>query len=405
MLRPRFEMADVIELFYDKKIKQIIPVYQQVILSTLAACRTATLGGHVLACDECGVVRYAYNSCRNRNCTKCQGVEKEMWVIQREEELLPLSYFHVVFTLPHELNGLCLYNPVAMYNLLFESAWYVLNTFGKDPKWLGAQSAATMVLHTWGQNLSLHPHVHCIVPAGGITKDGKWQNPRRGNAKFLYPVKAMNKVYKARFMRQLKQLLKDGWLKLPPGFPKSIKEKNYTRWKENLFAKEWVVYTKPPATGAGQVINYLARYTHSIAISNYRIINVTDKSVSFLYKDYRQKGKQKVMTLDGKIFLQRFCMHILPSRFRKVRHYGFLANAVKSRRLTTAKMALLQKRHIALSRAERKAFARLRLFQSIDEHRCPACHEGRLVVIETLSPNKSPPKNWRITKKNNNLVF
>ena len=229
----------------------------------------------------------------------------EGWIIQREEELLPVPYFHVVFTLPHELNELCLHNPRFMYDLLFESAWYVLQTFAKDPKWLGAQTAATMVLHTWGQNLYLHPHVHCIVPNGGLTNEGKWQNPRKGGPNFLFPILAMNKVYRAYFLKRLKIALEEGMLTLPDNFPK---RSDYKTWKEKLYKKEWVVYTKPPFSKPENVVNYLARYSHRIAISNQRIINVTETEVAFSYKDYRDGAKQKTMVLQGKDFLQRFCL-------------------------------------------------------------------------------------------------
>ena len=240
-MRPTLEVADIINRFYCESFRQGIPVYKQRALGALSQCRTAALGGHIDACDSCGHNKISYNSCRNRHCPKCQGLQKEMWAIQREEELLPIAYFHVVFTLPHELNALCLFNPRLMYDLLFESAWYVLQTFAHDLKWLGAKSAATMVLHTWGQKLTLHPHVHCIVPSGGLAVDGKWQRPRRGNSNFLYPVLAMNKVYKAYFLKRLREYLKANELKLYQGFPIG---NSYNKWKENLYKKEWVVYTK-----------------------------------------------------------------------------------------------------------------------------------------------------------------
>ena len=212
------------------------------------------MGGHVDGCDRCGHKRISYNSCRNRHCPKCQGLEKEMWAIQREEELLPISYFHVVFTLPHELNTPCLYNPKFMYGLLFEAAWYVLNTFGTDPKWLGAKSAATMILHTWGQKLTLHPHVHCIVPSGGITPNGDWQKAKRGGVKFLYPILAMNKVYRAYFLKRLPLHLENGELSLPIDFPMGD---NYIQWKESLYKKEWLVYAKSPFGGAKHAVKYI----------------------------------------------------------------------------------------------------------------------------------------------------
>ena len=358
-------------------------------------CRTAALGGHVDVCDGCGLLQISYNSCRNRNCPKCQGLEKEAWSIQREEELLPVPYFHVVFTLQHELNGLCLHNPRFMYGLLFESAWYVLRTFAADPKWLGAQSAATMVLHTWGQNLQLHPHVHCIVPGGGIDKAGRWQNPRKGGPNFLFPVLAMNKVYRAYFLKQLKIALESGQLSLPKDFPK---RSAYKSWKEKLYKTEWVVYTKPPFSKPQNVVNYLARYSHRIAIYNQRITTVTKDTVSFRYKDYRDGAKQKTMCLQGKEFLKRFCLHIVPDRFRKIRHYGFLSNAAKKKALTLVKKELENKRFIALSRAERKAYAQLRLFGFPDDT-CPCCGVGKMVpfgllratAFDSWSANKDPP--------------
>ena len=387
MAASKFEVADAIDKFFDEDFRKCIPAYQQRTLSALQACRTASLGGHVDACDLCGLLQISYNSCRNRNCPKCQGLQKEMWTIQREEELLPVSYFHVVFTLPHELNGLCLHNPRFMYDLLLESAWYVLNSFARDPKWLGAQSAATMILHTWGQNLQLHPHVHCIVPSGGLDTEGNWQNPKKGGPDFLYPILAMNKVYRAYFLKQLKIALEGGRLSLPDDFPT---DKPYKVWKENLYKKEWVVYTKPPFSKPENVVNYLARYSHRIAISNQRIINVTNKKVTFRYKDYKQGAKQKVMVLKGKDFLRRFCLHIVPERFRKIRHFGFLSNAVKTKSLKLAKRSLQNKRYQALSKAERKAYAMLRLFGQL-KNVCSCCGKEQLVTIDIWLANKDPP--------------
>ena len=386
-MKTKFELSKVIEQFLDQDFRQQITLHQQRTLHAIRRCRTAALGGHVDACTACGKIDISYNSCRNRNCPKCQGLQKEMWIIQREEELLPVSYFHVVFTLPHEINQIVLRNQRFVYNLLFEAAWYVLNKFGQDNKWLGAQSAATMVLHTWGQNLQLHPHVHCIVPAGGLSKNRQWLNPKKGNAKFLYPILAMNKVYKAFFLKQLRAALEAGLLVLPENFPH---KSNYHKWKENLYQKEWVVYTKPPFSKVKNVVEYLARYSHRIALTNRRILNITDSTVSFRYKDYRQNGKSKTMTLDGKVFLKRFCIHILPPRFRKIRHYGFLANCIKTKSLLYAKLDLLQKKHLALTRTERRALAKARIF-SIKENICPCCKKGNLVRIDSWERNKSPP--------------
>lgn len=397
-MRPKFEIAHIVEQFSDDAFRQSIPVYKKRALNAIVQCRTAVLGGHVDACDNCGVIKISYNSCRNRNCPKCQGIQKEAWVIQREEELLPVSYFHVVFTLPHELNSLCLVNPRFMYQLLFHSAWHVLSSFANDPKWLSAQSAATMVLHTWGQNLQLHPHVHCIVPNGGIDQNGNWKNPKRGNSRFLYPVNAMKKVFRAYFMKQLHLAINSGTLVLPNQFPHG---NQYFDWKNKLFQKDWVVYTKKPFSKPHNVVNYLARYSHKIAITNHRLLNVTDKHVTFKYKDYKDNGRSKTMVLQGTDFLQRYCLHILPNRFRKIRHYGFLANGNKRKRLTDAKKDLENKSYNPLTKKEREAFAKLRLF-GIPSQKCACCKVGNMVTIEVWQPINSfslgaraPPKKPR----------
>ena len=352
----------------------------------MSKCRTAELGGHIDKCDSCGNLRVSYNSCRNRNCPKCQGVEKEMWVIQQEDTLLPVAYFHVVFTLPHELNGLCLLHPDFMYDLLLKSAWHTINTLAKDKKWMGAHTAATMVLHTWSQTLVLHPHAHCIVPNGGLTQNGKWQFPKRGNGNFLFPVIAMQKIFKGYFMQMLGKEIQN--LHLPTDFPTSY---NYRKWKDGLYQKNWVVYTKKPFSGASHVIQYLARYAHRIAITNHRIISMNDTHVTFSYKDYKDGAKTKTMTIEGIEFVRRFALHVLPLRFRKVRHYGFLSNASRKKSIAIARNALKVKHTELLTRAQRKAEAIKRLFGVSANDCCPKCKQGTLKVIEIIVSNKDPP--------------
>ena len=262
MIVPKFELAEVIHRFWEE-LEGSLSAYQSSVLWALERCRTAALGGHVDTCDECGHLRISYNSCRNRHCPKCQGINKEMFIIEQEELLLPVAYYHVVFTLPQELNALCLYNPKVMYGLLFEAAWYTINTLAKDEKWLGAKTAATMVLHTWSQTLVLHPHVHCIVPNGGLDKQGQWRYPKKSGADgagpFLFPVAAMKKLYRGYFMQKLKGEIKNGELQLPPNFPVG---RAYQGWKDKLYQKDWVVYTKKPFSGVQKVVEYLARPTH-----------------------------------------------------------------------------------------------------------------------------------------------
>ena len=357
-------------------------------LWALRDCRTAALGGHVDACDSCGNIKISYNSCRNRHCPKCQGVEKEMWMLAREEELLPVTYFHVVFTQPHELNSLCQYNPEQLYNLLFESAKQTLQQFGEDKRWLGAQIGVTMILHTWGQNLSLHPHVHCIVPNGGLKKDGTWQFPHKGNEKFLFPVKAMQSVYKALFMKGLDALIQSNSLMLPPDFP--TEKSAYKAWKNALYEKLWVIYAKRPFGGPQQVIEYLGRYTHKIAISNHRIKAVDTEGVTFEYKDYADGGIKKTMPLPNAEFVRRFAQHILPPKFRRMRHYGFLSNAAKGKALEKARASLKVKQEAKRDKATRRELARQRLF-GMNPNQCRCCQVGTLHRVGVLPPIRSPP--------------
>jgi len=282
-------------------------------LNQLRNCRTAALGGHINACDQCGHFEIAYNSCRNRHCPSCQGLKREEWILQQEAMLLPVPYFHVVFTLPAELNALCIAKPRLMYTLLFQSAQQTIKAFAKDPKFLGAKTGMTAVLHTWGQNLSLHPHLHCIIPGGGIDRQGKWV-PTRSEGKFLFPRNALRKVFKGKFLEGLKDLAKSGAISLPD------------QLKEQLYAKKWVVYAKRPFANPQAVIVYLGRYTHKVAISNFRITKLTTTHVTFEWKDYRSGGKKELMTLPVLEFLRRFCLHFLPDRFQRIRHYGILSS-------------------------------------------------------------------------------
>jgi len=391
MTAPKYELAEVIHRFWDR-MKGRLSAYQFGVLWALERCRTAALGGHIDACDACGHLRISYNSCRNRHCPKCQGVNKEMFVIEQEELLLPVAYYHVVFTLPHELNDLCIRNPKAMYSLLFEAAWHTLNTLAKDKNWLGAKTAATMVLHTWSQTLNLHPHVHCIVPNGGLDKEGNWRFPKKssadGEGRFLFPVAAMKRLYRGYFMAQLKAKIERGELDLPPHFPIG---RAYKKWKNGLYQKDWVVYTKKPFSGVKKVVDYLARYSHRVALTNHRIKNITDTEVTFEYKDYKDGAKKKLMRLKGEEFLRRFCLHILPKGFRKVRKYGMVSNASKKTDIPKARKALGFKLAISISnRKERKAIALERLFGT-DTHRCPCCKNGEMKTIGILPPERAPP--------------
>ena len=387
MGRHTHEVADVINRFLPRMNESIRLASHRRTLSAISRCRTAALGSHTDQCDACGHIKISYNSCRNRHCPKCQGIEKESWIIMQEDMMLPIVYYHVVFTLPHELNPLCLHNPKALYNLLFASAWQTLDTLARDPKWIGGQSAATMILHTWSQTMVLHPHLHCIVPNGGLTKNGQWQFPKRGNSNFLFPVLAMNKIFKAIFMKGLKILLAEQTLNLPSDLQSD--SRILKALIQKLYKKNWVLYTKKPFAGANHVVRYLGRYSHRVAITNPRLTSMDDQTVSFTFKDYKDGAKKKVMTLKGTEFIRRFCLHILPPNFRKVRQYGFTSNAAKAKRVNQARIALGQRLVVLLTRKERKQKAKERIF--IKPNQCPCCKLGKMQTIDATIGNKDPP--------------
>ncbi|RMG87071.1 MAG: IS91 family transposase [Bacteroidetes bacterium] len=296
-------------------------------LYALKICRTKDLGGHIDGCEKCAFYKIAYNSCGNRHCPTCGALKREKWIARQEEKLLKVPCFHLVFTLPHELNELCLQHPRVMYSLLFRTAWLTVQAFAKDEKFLGAKTGMTAVLHTWGQQLSLHPHVHCIVPGGGLTADKKWKTTRN-NGKYLFPKAAMRKVFKGKFMAALKGLATSKTIDLPNDL------------REKLYRKKWVVYAKRPFAKPGNslprphgVIEYLGRYTHKSAISNYRIEQVKNGEVTFKYKVYKKGGKVESMSLPTMEFIRRFALHILPHGFARMRHYGILSSRGQSTQL------------------------------------------------------------------------
>lgn len=332
--------------------------WQKGTLRAIRDCRTQALGGHIDVCTACGTLHISYNSCRNRHCPKCQGHKKQEWMDKRICELLPVPYFHVVFTIPDLLNPLALHQPAEVYDLLFKATWDTLQTFGNNK---GLKMGMISILHTWGQNLSLHPHLHCIVPGGGIDKQGRFQSMRK-DGKFLFPVKAMSKVFRAKFVALMR--------KEKLGDPNLMNA---------LFQKPWEVYAKRPFGNVHSVIEYLGRYTHKIAISDNRITEVTDQDVSFNYKDYRQNGIQKTMTLSNKEFVRRFAEHILPKRFVRIRHYGFLSSTWKRKRLKA-----LQQEMGASENPEQS---------QTKHHRCPNCKTGKLVIIHTFD-SRGPPQEY-----------
>lgn len=384
MSKPQYELAQVIGDYGEAFIAKYAPLKQHVsVLNAIQKCRTAALGGHVDVCDSCAHVRISYNSCRNRHCPKCQGINRERWIAAQEAKLLDATYFHVVFTLPQELNVYCLKHPAALYNLLFQSSKETIETFANDPRHLGASPGMISVLHTWGQNLSLHPHAHMIVPGGGFDAAGCWKASKHSGT-FLFPVKAMSKVFKHKFM--------EGLLKWLPTTTETISKDV----RKTVYSKDWVVYAKRPFGGPKQVIEYLGRYTHKAAISNHRIKSIENGKVRFGYKDYADNSRQKEMVLDATEFLRRFCLHILPKGFRKMRHYGFLSNrnaAALGRQQMQMGIIPQPKQK---QKKEWKEVAKEKLHYDVDA--CPCCKTGRMITILAFDANGPPA--WAVSKCN-----
>lgn len=328
-MKAKIEVAHVLRSAWEEiTMSGRFNTWQLRTLDALARCRTASLGGHVDQCTSCGHVRISYNSCRNRHCPKCQTNERDKWIAAREKDILPVKYFHVVFTLPSELNPLCIAYPKLMYDGLFEAVWKTLEVFSSDSKHLGAQTGMFAILHTWGQNLSLHPHLHCVVPSGGYTPEGKWKDARSHGA-FLFPVKAMSTVFRAKYMACIRDR-----------FERFQIDALHRSLRDTLFSKSWVVFAKRPFGGPEQVIEYLGRYTHKIAISNHRLQSIDAESVTFTFKDYKDRGKKKTMRLNTEEFVRRFSLHILPKRFVRIRHYGIFSSTAKRRKFEKVKQAL-----------------------------------------------------------------
>jgi len=311
------------------------------VMGAITACRTAVLGGHVEQCDDCGATRIAYNSCRNRHCPKCQGSARLQWLAVRQAELLPVPYFHVVFTLPAPAGEIAFQNKAVVYANLFRAAAETLATIAADPRLLGAQIGVTAVLHTWGQTLQHHPHIHCVVPGGGLSLDGtRWIACRPG---FFLPVRVLSRLFRRLFLQGLQEAFDAGRLRFFGDLACLAEPAAFTRRLDQLRHINWVVYAKPPFGSPEQVLAYLGRYTHRVAIANSRLIALNNGKVSFTWKDYRHDGKTKAMTLDADEFIRRFLLHTLPTGFHRIRYYGFLANGGRSDNIALCRRLLAVK--------------------------------------------------------------
>jgi ribosomal protein S18 len=349
--RTAFEVATVVR-GYGARFVRTHPTSgeQRRVLRAMGRCRTAALGGHVEGCDACGYTRIAYNSCRNRHCPKCQGAARAKWMAAEQATLLPVEYFHVVFTLPHALNPLIRINPRRLYALLFHAAAATLLAFARDPQHLGGEPAITMVLHTWGQNLTEHAHVHCVVSGGGWNADtDTWHSTKRRG--FLFPVKALSKMFRGKYLAALDRLQRKGALRFVGQSAHLIEAGNWLQLLAELRRTPWIVYAKPPFAGPECVLKYLSRYTHRVAISNRRLLFVGAGVVRFTWKDYADHNTTKEMTLSAEEFLRRFLLHVVPRGFMRIRHYGLLANCHREQRLSRSR-ALLGVAALPLQRAD-----------------------------------------------------
>jgi hypothetical protein len=339
--RPPFEVADIVrqhgDRFLDTHHAWVTGQHRRV-LRAIAQCRTAALGGHRDRCEQCAQPALSYNSCRNRHCPKCLTAARNAWVAAREAELLPVGYVHIVFTMPEPLARLALVNKRVVYDLLFQAATETLRHVAANPKRLGGDSGGLMVLHTWGQRLQHHPHVHCVVPMGGLSPDGtQWIHAR---PRFFLPIPVLRQVYRGKLVAGLREAFRHGRLRFPGSLAPLGTDVAFRAFLRSLYRQSWVVYAKPPFGSPAHVLHYLARYTHRVAISNHRLVAVTDDTVSFRWKDYHHGNPIRTLTLDVDEFLRRFLLHVLPKRFVRIRYFGFLASRSRTRGLPQCRQAL-----------------------------------------------------------------
>jgi hypothetical protein len=388
MNAPPLEVADIVRTagkrFIEKNRSRLSWQHFRV-LRAIERCRTATLGGHLDQCSRCGHQAISYNSCRNRHCPKCQTNARDKWLAAREAELLDVRYVHVVFTLPHELSQLALANKRIIYDLLFRASAATLLEVAADTKHLGVHIGLLSVLHTWGQNVLHHPHVHCVIPAGGLSPDHqRWVHPRYA---FFLPVKVLSRVFRGKFTAGLKRAFRKRQLTFPGSLQPLAQEQAFRSFHRSLFRQDWVVYAKPPFGGPRHVLHYLARYTHRVAISNHRLVAFHDGQVTFRWKDYAHGSKQKLMTVSAEEFLRRFLLHVLPPGFVRIRFFGFLANRQRRALLPLCRQLLPLLTPNCPDSASPKACSRT-LWQ------CPRCG-GSMLLIQTLTAMELNPQ-WRL---------
>ena len=384
MQQPRLEVAEVLRSYGDEYLStHPVSGQQRRATSDLIACRTATLGGHRRRCTSCGNEEIAYNSCRNRHCPKCQGKKQALWLQARSADLLEIPYFHIVFTLPEALGPLVLQNQRVLYGLLFRATAETLLTIARDEKHLGAKIGFTAILHTWGQTLLYHPHVHCVVPAGGLSPDARqWIAAREG---FFLPVRVLSRLFREKYLAYLREAYQSGDLVLAGRLENLREERAWRTYLAPIAKQDWVVYAKPPFGSPAQVLKYLARYTHRVAISNRRLIALEDGMVAFSYKDYKRGHRRRVTRLSAIEFMRRFLLHVLPRSFMRIRHYGLLANRMRRENLRLC-------RRLLNSPIAFEADAEETPEAPSTNWLCPVCEQRTLLIVSTVAPSFGSPE-------------
>lgn len=393
MDRQKPELADIFRRYgnaYLEKFGASISAAQRRVMKAIESCRTAVLGGHVEVCDRCGHQRVWYNSCSNRHCPKCQSLARAEWLEDRESELLDTAYFHVVFTVPEQIAEIALQNKRTVYGVLFRATAETLQTIAADPKHLGAHIGFFAVLHTWGQNLVHHPHLHCVIPGGGLTPDGqRWISCRPG---FFLPVRVLSRLFRRLFLQDLEKTFESGKLQFFGSLERLRDARAFRSYIAPLKRIEWVVYAKAPFAGPRQVLDYVGRYTHRVAISNNRLLDINDGHVRFQWKDYRHNDRQKTITLSAEEFIRRFLIHVLPDGFQRIRYYGFLSNRHREEKLAICRHLLAMPPAIPeqASGEQLSDGGYETLYEKLTGaslRQCPICRAGRMVDVEILAPS------------------
>jgi len=396
MIQPALEVADIFRecgAQYRKIHGPSMLREQYRAMRAIEVCRTAILGGHIDVCDECGAERHSYNSCRNRHCPKCQSLAKAKWLEDRMADLLPVPYYHVVLTLPEEVASVAFQNKRLVYTILFKAAAETLRTIASDPKHLGAEIGVIAILHTWSQTLLHHPHLHCLIPGGGLSPNhNEWRSCRPG---FFLPVRVLSRLFRGKFLYYLKQAFDQGQLKFFSDLQSLANPEAFSRFLSRNRKHEWVVYAKPPFGGPAQVLDYLGRYTHRVAISNNRLLAFQDCKVAFQWKDRRKHDRIRTMTLDAHEFIRRFLIHILPGHFSKIRYFGFLSNRHRCNKLTLCRLLLNAPPPETNSLLiDWKSRYHALTGESFDQ--CPVCHKGHMHTLQVLLPFwQIPPIDYR----------